>query len=153
MKLHRLLPCLLVVVLASDVYACGESLYRVGKGINYREYTAPLPGNLLVYGAAGDADDLARELELAGHKVSVAKNPSELAYLADRGEYQVVIGPYSEYDNFQALSVLSNAQYIPVVIGGVDEREAKQQFDEVMVPSKHEIRHYLKAIHKTLKKA
>lgn len=153
MRMRLLLTGLACFVIASDAYACGESLYRVGKGINYREYTAPLPGNLLVYGAAGDTESLARELTLAGHNVQIARNPSELALLADRGAYQVIIGPYSEFENFQKMAVLSEAQYIPIAISGVNEREAKQQFDEVLVPSKHEIRHYLKAIHKVLKRA
>jgi len=140
-------------LLVGDALACGESLYRVGKGIHYREYTAPLPGNVLIYGAAGDTAGLADELRRAGHRVSVARSPSELVSLADRGEYQVVIGPYSDYEDFEAMSVLTEAEYLPLAISGVNEKQAKQEFDDVLVPSKHEIRHYLKAIHKALKRA
>lgn len=148
-------PVLIMVCIAAstDVIACGESLYRVGKGIEYREYTAPLPGKLLIYGAAGDTSGLADELEKAGHKVSVANTPSELVRLADQGGYQVVIGPYSDYDDFKAMSVLADAEYLPIATNGVNEKQAKQEFDQVLVPSKHELRHYLKAIHKALKRA
>jgi len=149
----RLFTILACVTIGAEAFACGESLYRVGKGIEYREYTAPLPGNVLIYGAAGDADELAEELQKAGHRVSVAHSPSELVSLADRGDYQVVIGPYSDYQDFATMSVLTEAEYLPIAISGVNEKQAKQEFDDVLVPSKHEIRHYLKAIHKALKRA
>lgn len=153
MKLRSIVLLLACTGLTTSVLACGESLYRVGKGIEYREYTAPLPGNVLIYGAAGNADILAEQLEKAGHHVGVAHSPGELVQLADRGDYQVVIGPYSDYEEFEAMSVLANARYLPVVIHGVNEKQAKKEFDDVLVPSKHEIRHYLKAIHKALKRA
>ena len=39
---------MLIAVFASlfalEAFACGDSLYRVGKGVSYRVYTAPLPG-------------------------------------------------------------------------------------------------------------
>ena len=83
----------LSLAVPADLQACGESLYRVGKGVVYREYTAPLPGNLLVYGAAAESDALAAALGRAGHQVSIARSPLELAQLASSGEIQVVIGP------------------------------------------------------------
>ena len=153
MKFRVFVSVLVFTSFGADALACGESLYRVGKGIQYREYTAPLPGNLLIYGAAGDTTSLAEELEKAGHHVSVATTPSELVRLADQGDYQVVIGPYSDYDDFKAMSVLADAEYLPIATSGVNEKQAKQDFDQVLVPSKHEIRHYLKAIHKALKRA
>ena len=153
MQLRQLAPLVLFLAFGSDTYACGESLYRVGKGVAYREYTAPLPGNLLVYSAAGDIEDLAAELGRAGHQVTVAKSMNELVLLANHEEFQVVIGPFNEYENVQSFSVLTEANYLPIAIEGVDERAAKAQFDYVMVPSKHEIKHYLKAIHKMLKRA
>ena len=153
MQLRQIVPLVLLLAFGADAYACGESLYRVGKGVAYREYTAPLPGNLLVYSAAGNIENLAAELGRAGHQVTVAKSMDDLALLANREEFQVVIGPFSEYENFQSISVLSEAPYLPIAIEGVDERDAKKQFKYVMVPSKHEIKHYLKTIHKMLKKA
>ncbi|MDX1498312.1 MAG: hypothetical protein R3176_00345 [Woeseiaceae bacterium] len=153
MKSRLIGPCLLLLAVGVDALACGESLYRVGKGIAYREYTAPLPGNLLVFGAAGDARDLADQLARAGHNVVVAATIEDLVRQAERGEFQVVIGPFSEYAEFKAITVLSEAAYLPIAVEGVDERAAKAEFDQVMVPSKHEIKHYLKAIHRVLKRA
>jgi hypothetical protein len=151
--MRLLFSFLICAVISADTYACGESLYRVGKGVDYREYTAPLPGNLLIYGAAGDSSSLAAELEKAGHTVSIASSPSELVRLADQGKYQVVIGPYADYNEYLSMSVLADVEYLPIAVSGVNEKQAKQEFDDVLVPSKHEIRHYLKAIHKALKRA
>ena len=139
--------------MAAESLACGESLYRVGKGVAYREYTAPLPGTLLVYSPTGNVEGLAEELGRAGHTVAVAESMSDLVTLAERSQYQIVIGPYNEYENFDSITVLSDATYLPIAIEGVDEKEAKARFEHVMVPSKHEIKHYLKAIHKVLKAA
>jgi hypothetical protein len=51
MKIRMVLISVLMTGLfAVDALACGDSLYRVGKGVSYRVYTAPLPGSVLVYG-------------------------------------------------------------------------------------------------------
>ena len=153
MQFRQLVPLVLFLAFGAETYACGESLYRVGNGVAYREYTAPLPGNLLVYSAAGNIENLAAELGRAGHQVTVAKTMDDLVLLANREEFQVVIGPFHEYENVQSFSVVAEVNYLPIAIEGVDERAARAQFEHVMVPSKHEIRHYLKAIHKILKRA
>ena len=56
---------LLALVLTGQAVACGDSLYRVGKGVAYRVYTAPLPGNVLVYGNSEGATELAEALDLS----------------------------------------------------------------------------------------
>lgn len=33
--------------LAGNGHACGESLFHVGKGVAFRQYKAPLPGNII----------------------------------------------------------------------------------------------------------
>lgn len=153
MNTRLILVCTLALAISAESLACGESLYRVGKGVAYREYTAPLPGNLLVYSPTGNIESLADELGRAGHTVAIAKTVSDLVLLAERNEYQVVIGPYHQYEDFDSISVLSEATYLPIAVEGIDEDEAKTKFEYVMVPSKHEIKHYLKAIHKVLKAA
>ena len=50
---------ILLVFFGANAWACGDSLYRVGKGVSYRVYTAPLPGNVLVYGSSEAAEELA----------------------------------------------------------------------------------------------
>ncbi|MBT8096843.1 MAG: hypothetical protein KJO19_07375, partial [Woeseia sp.] len=51
------LTACIFTLLAGNVLACGESLFRVGKGVAFREYTAPLPGSILV--VANSASELA----------------------------------------------------------------------------------------------
>ncbi len=45
----------------------------------------------------------------------------------------------------------SSSSFLPIATEGSEERLAKETFDSVMVPEKHEIKHYLKAIHRALK--
>ena len=45
----------------------------------------------------------------------------------------------------------SNTTYLPVAFSGEEEKMAKQSYNRVMVADKDEIKHFLKAIHKTLK--
>ena len=40
-----ILALLATALIGGNAYACGDSLYRVGKGVSYRVYTAPLPGS------------------------------------------------------------------------------------------------------------
>ena len=73
-----LLASLATTLIAGNVLACGDSLYRVGKGVSYRVYTAPLPGSVLVYGEGEGAELLAKELARSGHGVRLVSNDEEL---------------------------------------------------------------------------
>ena len=84
-------------LLALEALACGDSLYRVGKGISYRAYTAPLPGSVLVYGQSEGAKQLAEALAQSGHGVRLVDNEIELSTELQTGDYDVVIAPYSEH--------------------------------------------------------
>jgi hypothetical protein len=60
---------LVTLFLSLEAFACGDSLYRVGKGVSYRVYTAPLPGSVLVYSQSEGAKQLAEALAQSGHGV------------------------------------------------------------------------------------
>ncbi len=130
--------------------ACGDSLYRVGKGVAYRTYTAPLPGNLLVFGTSESAMQLAEELARSGHGVHVVETEEELSVALAEGGYDVVIAPYSERAAVEGTSGTSTS-FLPVVMNSDEERQARESYDRVMVPAKHELKHYLKEIHRALK--
>ena len=136
-----------------DVSACGGSLYRVGKGISYRVYTAPLPGNVLVYGSSQAVGELAMALSESGHNVDVVRSELELSLQMGNGGYDVVIGAYSDHDAIESMVNTSASQmtYLPVVGSDSEKEMLKQTYDRVMVANRDEIKHYLKAIHKTLK--
>jgi hypothetical protein len=120
---------LVTLLLSLEVFACGDSLYRVGKGISYRVYTAPLPGSVLVYGQSEGARLLAEALAQSGHGVQLVENETDFAQEMGRGGYDV----------------------IPVAESEEEEQAAKQAYDRVLLADQAEIKHYLKAIHKSLK--
>ena len=145
---------LLVTAFAVDAMACGDSLYRVGKGVSYRVYTAPLPGSVLVYGETEGARQLAEALAQSGHGVRLVENESDLNRELETGNYDVVIAPYSEHGAVEASTRNSetvNTTYLPVAVNSDEEKVAHQNYSKVMVADKDEIKHYLKAIHKSLK--
>jgi len=145
---------LLIGLLSINAWACGDSLYRVGKGVAYRVYTAPLPGNVLVYGNSEGAEELAKALAESGHNVEVVDSEVDLSMQMQSGNYDVVIAAYSDHDAVEATvstATGSKADYLPVVLNDEEEAAAKQSYDAVMVADKDEIKHYLSAIHKSLK--
>ena len=135
-----------------NAMACGDSLYRVGKGVSYRVYTAPLPGSVLVYGASEGAQQLAEALAESGHGVRLVDNETDLNMELQSGDYDVVIAPYSDHNAVEAGTAnASSATYLPVAISKDEEKTASQNYSKVMLADRDEIKHYLKAIHKTLK--
>ena len=144
---------LIICSLGANAWACGDSLYRVGKGVAYRVYTAPLPGNVLVYGSSEAAEELAKALSESGHNVDVVHTELELSLEMGNGGYDVVIGSYSDHDAIESMvsTTVSKATFLPVVDSETEEKAVKQSYDRVMVANRDEIKHYLKAIHKTLK--
>lgn len=149
--LSTAIVALVVVFLSLDAVACGDSLYRVGKGISYRVYTAPLPGSVLVYGQSEGARQLAEALAQSGHGVHLVENEMDLALEMGKGRYDVVIAAYSERAAVEANQQSSNADFIPVATSKEEEKAAKRSYDRVLVADRAEIKHYLKAIHRSLK--
>ena len=146
-----LITALFTGILAFDAFACGDSLYRVGKGVSYRVYTAPLPGSVLVYGQSEGALQLAEALAQSGHGVRLVDNELDLSMELGSGDYDVVIAPYSDRGAVEANSTSATATFLPVALDRDEEKVASQSYSKVMVADKDEIKHYLKAIHKTLK--
>lgn len=153
-SLTKFLIALCTVLFSLDAVACGDSLYRVGKGVSYPVYTAPLPGSVLVYGRSEGAGQLAEALARSGHGVRRVDGESEPASELSSGEYDVVIAPYSDHGTVEASAgALGDIKTpcLPVALSNDEAGIAKQIYTEVMVADRHEIRQYLKAIHKTLK--
>ena len=155
MKVRAMLALVLLAPLFSlDVIACGESLHRIGKGIAYRVYTAPLPGSVLVYGQSEGVKELAAALARSGHGVRLVASEAELESEVATGDYDVVIASYSEREAIESGSsklTASSATFLPVASNREEEKLAKQSYDRVMLAQKDEIKHFLKAIHITLK--
>jgi hypothetical protein len=149
---------LLVAALATaaltggTAYACGDAVYRVGKGVSYRVYTAPLPGSVLVYGEGEGAELLAKELARSGHGVRLVSNDADLQTEIASGAYDVVIAAYSERSTVEAgsESVADAPTYLPVALSDTEEKQARKKHDRVMLAEKDKVKHYLEAIHLTL---
>ena len=148
-----LFASLVTTLLAGNVLACGDSLYRVGKGVSYRVYTAPLPGSVLVYGEGEGAELLAKELARSGHGVRLVSDDEELQAEIGSGAYDVVIAAYSDKSALgsDASSAEGAPTFLPVALTREEESQARQEHERVMLAEKDEIKHYLKAIHQTLK--
>lgn len=148
-----LLAALAATLIGGNALACGDSLYRVGKGVSYRVYTAPLPGSVLVYGEGEGAELLAQELARSGHGVRLVSNDEELQAEIGSGAYDVVIAAYADRSSVEPGSNgLSGAPtYLPIALTEEEETQARNEHNRVMMAEKDEIKHYLKAIHQTLK--
>ena len=139
-----------LALFASGVLACGDSLYRVGKGVTYRTYSAPLPGNLLIYGSSNGTEDLAEQLARSGHGVHIAGSLDELSAELQKGGYDVVIASFDDRITIESTPE-NQATFLPVAFSKEQQSLARAAYGQVMVPDKHEIKHYLKAIHRSLK--
>jgi len=147
-----LLASMAGMLIAGNALACGDSLYRVGKGVSYRVYTAPLPGSVLVYGHGAGAEQLAQELARSGHGVRFVDSDEKLQAELGSGAYDVVIAAYSDHSAVESTTIATNAPtYLPVAMDSAEETQALQDYSRVMSAEKDEIKHYLKAIHLVLK--
>lgn len=146
-----LLSALLVVLLAHEALACGDSLFRVGTGISYREYTAPLPGNVLIYGETGGANELAEALSRSGHTVRQVGNELALEVELQTNSYDVIIASYREHDTVDKQAKKTNAVFLPVAQNKNEQIDAIDRYGDALVVDQDELKHYLKAIHKALK--
>jgi menaquinone-dependent protoporphyrinogen IX oxidase len=107
---------------------------------------------VLVYGASEGAQQLAKALAESGHGVRLVDNEMDLNVELQSGDYDVVIAPYSDHSAVEAgNSNTESATYLPVATSEVEEKAASQNYSKVMLADRDEIKHYLKAIHKTLK--
>lgn len=149
-----LLTALITAFLSFNAMACGDSLYRVGKGVAYRTYSAPLPGNLLVYATSEHEKLIAEELANSGHGVYMVADAEEFATALEQGGYDVVIAPFSERAMIESTSVTiknAEASFLPVAQNGDEKKLAKQSYGTA-VETNDNIKRYLKSIHRELKK-
>jgi len=143
----------LFVLFSSSTFACGESMFRVGKGVHYRAYSAPIPGSVLVYARTDDERAVAEQLQEAGHHVSVVSNDVDLVLEMQNQQFDVIVAPYSKREAVEAQSeaIASHPDWIPIVVDGTDDvKLAKSQYSRTVTEG-DDIRKYLKAIHQSLK--
>ena len=144
---------LLLGLMTANALACGESLFRVGKGVGFREYTAPLPGSVLVVANTPGEMAMVERLAAAGHDVLVVSDPSEIRNALENHEIDIVLAYYSQRDEVESqMTPAAPATYIPVAVDGTAEvSDAGEQYQTTLT-NEDSVLQYLKTIHLTLKK-
>lgn len=139
------------LLLSTNASACGESLFRVGKGVNFREYAAPLPGSILVV-ASSDAElAMADHLAAAGHDVHVVSGPEQIGDELRKHHIDVVLAYFSQRDEVSVQTAQASVTYLPVAIeGSAEEFEARRLYERSL-SSDDSLKTFLKTIHRTLK--
>jgi hypothetical protein len=146
-----LVTCMLTL-LAGNAFACGESLFRVGKGVAFREYTAPLPGSILVVANTEAELALVERLAAAGHDIHVVSDPSEIGEELQNHDIDIVLAYYSAKDVVEdEMSSAASVAFIPVAIDGTLEVDEASGLYPRSLSNDDSILKYLKTIHRTLK--
>jgi len=142
----------LLAMMTANASACGESLFRVGKGVSFREYSAPLPGSVLVVASTPAELAMVEQLAAAGHDVHVVSDPSEIGSELENHQIDIVLAYYSQRNEVESqMSPTVAATYIPVTVDGTSEvSEAGAQY-RASLTNKDSVLKYLKTIHKSLK--
>ena len=134
----------ILTLLAGTASACGESLFRVGKGVGFREYTAPLPGSILVVANTEAEMAMVERLAAAGHDIHIVSDPSEIADELENHDIDVVLAYFSQREDVESqMSSMAAATFIPVAQADELYQQSLTNEDSVLK--------FLKTIHKTLK--
>ncbi|MDZ7769241.1 MAG: hypothetical protein U5K38_09255 [Woeseiaceae bacterium] len=90
LKISVILYGVILSLVAGSALACGESLFRVGKGVAFRQYTAPLPGSILAVARTEAELLMIEQLVAAGHDVHVVAEPSQIRDELGEHEFDIV---------------------------------------------------------------
>ena len=144
---------------AIDAQACGEVMYRMGGALRYHAFITRNPANILVYAGtatrqhASTNDKFHENLEKAGHKVTVAHGPDELAKALATHPYDVIIAYAGDLDNVtaQIAKAAREPTLIPVIDRGApNERQMRERFPR-MVNEDANLNQFLKVIEQSMK--
>ena len=152
-KITRTLSVVLATILVTApvaAMACGESLFRVGKGVNYRAYVAPIPGNILVAIADEDGRLLAEALSSAGHQVRVVADATELGAAVQSGGYDIVLARFGEREVVETQLATSTVAYLPIAMENSAEEDLAREMYKRSLSTDDNIKRFLRTIHKTL---
>jgi hypothetical protein len=147
LMLGAVLPLSLV---SFDAQACGESLFRVGRGAAYRAQTAPLPGNVLLVSPSAEAKALAERLAAAGHHVRVVDTADLIAAELGKDKYDVVLASFNDRELVAAQTAGATASYIPVATEEGQSELAAQSFERHL-SADDDFTQFLRVIHRTLR--
>lgn len=151
LKIIAVLSGTVLCLVAAAALACGESLFRVGKGVEFRQYTTPLPGSILAV-ANSEAELMMMErLVAAGHDVHVVSEPSQVQDELGEHDFDIVLAWYSQRDEIAGQIAGSGATFIPVAMHDTGEEYDVRRDYEHALSSDDGVKTFLKTIHYTLK--
>lgn len=136
---------------SADVLACGESLFRVGKGLTYRDYTAPFPGNILIVANTEGELAMVERLAAAGHHVHVVSDPDGISDQLPDEQFEIVMAYYTQREIVETQLRGSSVTYLPVAHAGTPEEESAESEYRRSLSSDDSVKTFLKTIHRTLK--
>ena len=151
LKALAVLTGLTFAMLAGTVNACGESLFRVGKGVAYREYSAPLPGSILVVANTEAELEMVARLAAAGHDVHVVSSPDEIGDELENHHIDVVLAYFSQRDDIESQTASAAVSFIPVTEDGTQETKKAGELYDLSLSTNDSVKKFLKTIHKSLK--
>jgi hypothetical protein len=140
-----------LAVFTGNALACGESLFRVGKGVAFREYSAPLPGSILIVASTEAELTLVARLAAAGHDIHVVSSPEEIGAELKSHEIDIVLAQFSQREDVESQTASTAVSYIPVTSDRTLEIAQAGEIYDVSLSSDDSVKKYLRAIHETLK--
>lgn len=152
------LVCLWAVLASTPTaLACGEPLFKMGKGARYRSITAPLPARVLVYapassGAGSSFSQLPGDLRKAGHHVTEVMETAEVESLLREGSYDIVIAGHGDALALRSTieSAPSRPEVLPVVsVEASNDRALRAAYSEWLVGAES-LRQSCKKIHQIM---
>jgi len=141
----------------SQAQACGEVMYRMGGALRYHAFITRHPAEILMYADAATIsqptahiDEFRRNLEKAGHKVTLVDGPQTLSRALDSHRYDVIIAYAAALPMINAQ--LAHAQREPSLIPVLQNNDeaARKQYPLALNESA-ELNQFLKTIEQTMK--
>ncbi len=151
--LAGLLASALSLPVSPVVFACGESLFPVGKGLIFRSYATPLPGRILVVAHSPGALQMVEQLRAAGHDVQVVSEPEQIGASLGKADFDIVMSLFKQRQAVAAQmgAAGSAATYLPVAEHDSPEIQQAQASAPRYLSTDDNVKTFLRVIHRTLK--
>lgn len=146
-----------ICLTATDAQACGEVMLRALGTMRYHAFVTRHPAAILLYSGdsvvkrpEGNDVKLHDKLEKAGHKVTLARGPDELAKALAARRYDVVVAYADDLVTVasQIAQTSRDATLIPVLDRASDERLMRERFPRLV---NDDLNGLLKAIEQSTK--
>ncbi|MBS0569756.1 MAG: hypothetical protein JSS28_04060 [Proteobacteria bacterium] len=159
-KLTTTALSLIVAISAQDALACGEAMYHMGAALHYHTFVTQHPAQILLYsgtnatqrhGVTDDIQQFDRNLEKAGHSVTVVNSPDALGKALAAHHYDVIIAYAGDLAAIQPqlANITREPAMIPVFPNNVEDATLKQY--PLALNENANIHQFLKTIEQTMK--